>query len=136
MQRVLFSSLAIVLFAVSYPLGASTPDTPGPWRNDTFPEEGASAVAVTGHVKCVITEVRGDRVLQVWDDRTKKMQLVRFADEVEIKPRRKKDFGGREKLEFEDLHAGHRIKLTYRTSDGVILGVKVIDEVDPLQAAR
>lgn len=136
MQRVLSSALAIVLCAASYPLGASTPGTPGPWSSDTFPTAGASAVAVTGNLKCVITEVRGDRVVQVWDERSQEKHLVQIADEVPIKARRKKDFGGREKLEFGDLHAGHRIKLTYRTSDGMIVGIKVVDEVDTLQAAR
>lgn len=136
MQRVLSSALVIVLFAGSYPLGASTPGTPGPWSSDTFPTEGASAVAVTGHMKCVITEVRDDRVVQIWDDRSQKKHLVRITEEVPIKARKKKDFSGREKLEFGDLRAGHRVKLTYRTSDGLIIGVKVVDEVEMLQAAR
>ena len=136
MRRVFFNALAIVFFAVSYPLGASTPGTPGPWSSDTFPTDGASSIAVTGHMKCVITEVRGDGIVQIWDDRSQKNHLVRIAEEVPIKARRRKDFSGRENLGFEDLRAGHRVKLTYRTSDGVILGVKVVDTVETIQAAR
>ncbi len=136
MYPLLSSVLAIVLFAVSFPLAASTPGTPGPWRRDTFPTEGASAVAVTGHMKCVITEVRGDRIVQIRDDRSQESHLVRISEEAPIKARRKKDFDGRQSLEFADLRAGHRIKLTYRTSDGQIVGVRVIEEVDTLQAAN
>ncbi len=127
----LFFALLVALLAAQTapPAGASTPNTgPRPWD----PDESALPTAVTDHLKCVITEVKDDRVIRIWDEKTREENLVRIAEKVEIRARKKSQFEGRSELDFRDLLVGHRIKLTYLTEDGTIVGVKVVGRVDKL----
>ncbi len=109
------------------PAAASTPNTgPKPWDSN-FANEGAPPSAVTDHLKCVITEVRDNRVVQIWDEASQSRHLIRIAENVPIKARQKARFAGRKQIAFADLEVGHRIKVTYLTGDGSIVRVKVID---------
>ncbi len=129
------AALAAAALLLAPPVFASTPNTGGkPWDSRVFPSDGPIPTMVVHHMKCVITEVRDNRIVEIWDQETRSRHLVRFAAEIPIEARRQKDFGGRSSIGFEDLEAGHRVKLTYRTGDGTIVGVKVIDRVRTLPA--
>lgn len=117
------------------PVFASAPNTGGkPWDSPVFPSDGPIPTMVVDHMKCVITEVRDNRVVEIWDQQTRSRPVARFAEEIPIEARQRKDFGGRSSIGFEDLEARHRVKLTYRTGDGTIVGAKVIDRVRTLPA--
>lgn len=115
------------------PAAASTPNSgPAPWDDSFATTAGAQAGAVTGHLKAVITELQDDRVVKIWDEKSRSEHLVRFAEQVPISARKKAMFDNRSELLFDDLRPGHRLKVTFLTRDGSILKVKVIGEVDEL----
>jgi hypothetical protein len=131
MQRLTLFACAAAAMLTAQTLAASTPNTgPKPWDPAGPSADGPVPTVMIDHMKCVITEVRNDRIIQVWDEKTQSKHLVRLADDIQIEARHKKDFGGRKTIGFRDLQTGHRVKLTYRTADGTILGVKVIDRVE------
>jgi hypothetical protein len=127
---ILVWALALVL-AVSPAAYASPNADPEPAKT-TSASGGASPSVVTDQLKCIVTSLEDDRVLKVWDEETRTERRVRIDDKVDIKPRRKKDFDGRDELELADLEPGHRLKITYRLADGKILDVKVLEKVAKL----
>ncbi len=136
MRNTLLLSLALIVSLAALPVEASTPNTgPKPWDSNFAGDDGPVPSAVTDHLKCVITELQDDRVVKVWDEKTRTENLVRIAEKVAIKARKKSQFDGRSKLDFSDLRVGHRIKMTYLTEDGTIVRVSVVGQVDTLPAS-
>ncbi len=109
---------------LAFAAAASTPNTgPKPWDSA---DDSASPTAVTAALKCRVTRVLEDRTLEIWDEAGKSHHLIRIAETVDLRARKKADFGGRRQLEFSDLQVGHRLKVTYLAGDGRIVRVRVL----------
>ena len=122
MTRRITWALAIALLA-AVAVGASTPS-----GHKTGAGEGMDPSAVTASVKLTIREVDPEtNSIRVFDPETEEVHVIALSDDLRLTARRKKDFDGRRKLDFEDLEAGQTVKLTYRTDDGQITSIQVIE---------
>lgn len=124
-------TVMVLMLAAAAAGWASTPNTGStPW-DSTLDSTSASASAVTGTLKVVITEIHNadQRIVQVRNEESDEKHLVRFSEKVKLEARKRSDFGGKSKLDFDDLRPGHRLKVTYLTEDGTIVRVKVLGSV-------
>ena len=130
MGRTVCLAVTLLLLTRLYGLEAATPD------QEAHPRPTLGAVQrpppdppkVIAHLKCTITEVLPDHVLMVRDEQTKSFRFLELTPATSLNAKKKADFGGRKKLEFEDLAAGQRIKLTYKIATGEILKAQVLDQ--------
>lgn len=111
--------------AVPATLMASVDDAQSPWDAE---EDGQYPTDVTRSVKLVVKEVHPNGSVVFLDTEREESMAVQVTDQVELTAKKKKDFGGRKKLEFADLAVGQIVKVRYRTSDGQILSIQVIGE--------
>jgi hypothetical protein len=124
--------LAAILTLITslHGLEASKPAWETPGGRPSYARDGAQAgggpAEYTDHFKCTITKVLPDNVLMVKDDQTRSFHYLELTPKTSVKAIRKSKFGGRKKLEFEDLAAGHQIKVTYLITTGEILKVHVL----------
>ena len=81
------------------------------------------------HFRCTVTKVLPDRVLMIKDEETKSFRFLEVPPTASLKAKKKADFGGRRKLEFEDLAVGHQIKVTYTIATGEISKIQVLGKV-------
>ncbi|MEJ2086325.1 MAG: hypothetical protein P8Y44_11705 [Acidobacteriota bacterium] len=125
-----FLNLAIpflLIVAVAQPatLHASVDGAQSPWDAE---EDGQYPTDVTRSVKLVVKEVHPNGSVVFLDTEREESMAVQVTESVELTAKKKKDFGGRKKLEFADLAVGQIVKVRYRTSDGQILSIQVIGE--------
>lgn len=80
------------------------------------------------HFTCTVTKVLPDRVLMIKDEETQSFRFLEVPLTVSLKAKKKADFGGRRKLEFEDLAAGQQIKVTFTIATGEISKIKVLGQ--------
>ena len=120
--RTAFLAPAILVALALAPaaLPASIPEIPDPEAGGMDPRQ------LVGFRTCEVTEVREGRILVVLDEGDGAEHVLRLSPKLKIRAQAKKDFDGRRKLAFEDLDVGHRVKVSYRKSDGTILGVDVL----------
>jgi len=117
----LFAS-AVVVPATLF---ASVDGAQSPWDAE---EDGQYPTDVTRSVKLVVKEVHPNGSVVFLDTEREESMAVQVTDEVELTAKKKKDFGGRKKLEFADLAVGQIVKVRYRTSDGQILSIQIVGE--------
>jgi hypothetical protein len=103
----------------------SVDEAQSPWDTE---EDGQYPTDVTRSVKLVVKEVHPNGSVVFLDTEREESMAVQVTDKVELTAKKKKDFGGRKKLEFADLAVGQIVKVRYRTSDGQILSIQVIGE--------
>lgn len=111
-------------------LRASTPyEGPRPWDSEDgsgpFPNE------ITRTMTCEVRRILEPGVVELYDPDSERLHQVRLSKDVELTAQRKKDFGGRKKLEFADLESRQTVKVTFRPSDGRILRIKVVPAKTP-----
>jgi hypothetical protein len=111
------------LLAIPTATTASVDGAQSPWDSD---EDGQYPTDVTRSVKLVIKEINHDGSVVLLDIEREESVGLQLTDEVELSALKKKDFGGRKKLEIADLKVGQIVKVRYRTSDGQVLSIKVI----------
>ncbi len=92
-------------------------------------EGGLDPISITASAKLMVRRVEsGSARLYLYDPRSEETHVVVVPEKVELTARRKKDFGGRRKLEFGDLATGQTLKVTYRTDDGRITSIQVLEK--------
>lgn len=133
MRRIALFAIAALLFVSSPYLEGSTPNQGATQGPSELPTAGPSATAVTAHLKCTITEVRPGQVLRILDEETEQVHLLEFTPSIPLQAKNKKSFDGRKNLDFEDLAAGQRIKITYKIATKEILKIKVLDQAPVLR---
>lgn len=122
MARRITWSLAIGLLVAA----ASVASTPS--GHKTGAGAGVDPSSVTESVKLTIRDVDPEtNRIRVFDPETEEVHVIALSDKMRLTARRKKDFGGRRKLEFADLAAGQTVKVTYRTDDGRITSIQVLE---------
>lgn len=120
--RVLFVCALLVTPAIA---GASTPN---PSAQAGRADDGIDASSVTASTKLTLRRVeREPDRLYLYDRESEETHVVVVSEETRLTARRKKDFDGRRKLEFSDLESGQTLKVTYRTDDGRILSIQVLE---------
>jgi hypothetical protein len=132
-MRSRFSLILAVLCLAAGGLSASTPYSgPRPWDSEDgsggggpFPNE------ITRTMNCEIRRILEPGVVELYDPESKRLHQIRLSDRIELTAQRKKDFGGRKKLEFGDLKSQQSVKVTFRPSDGQILRIKVVQDKKP-----
>lgn len=103
---------------------ASTP-TGGQTGNT---KDGLSPSEVIGHAKLTVRNLASEpNRLYLFDPETEKTHVVVLSDKTKLTARRKKDFEGRRKLEFDDLAVGQTLKVSYRLDDGRITSIQVLE---------
>jgi len=133
MRRTALIAIAVLLFVGSPDLEGSTPNQGATRGPSELPTAGPSATAVTAHLKCTITEIRPGQVLRILDEETEQVHLLEFTPSIPLQAKNKKSFDGRKDLDFEDLAAGQRIKITYKIATNEILKIKVLDQAPVLR---
>ena len=126
LRHLVIAALAVLLLAPALSYPSEPTGNPSPWEDD----EGTPRTSVTLSVECFIVKVLDERTLLVRDTHGREHE-IQIPEDAKIKPRRKRDFDGLKKLEFEHLQEGFELKLTVLRSTGKILRVKVVD-VDPV----
>ena len=128
MSRILTLTLAgllAIIVAIPDATTASVDGAQSPWDSD---EDGQYPTEVTRSVKLVIKEINQDGSVVLLDIEREESVAVQLSEKVELSALKKKDFGGRKKLEVADLKVGQIVKVRYRTSDGQVLSIKVIGQ--------
>ncbi len=121
---ILVALLALAVVAPGVSL-ASVDGTQNPWDSE---EDGQYPPDVTRSGKLVVKEINPNGTVVFFDTEKEESVAIQLTEKVELSAQKKKDFGGRKKLEFADLKVGQIVKLRYRTSDGEILSVKIIGQ--------
>lgn len=123
--------LAPVLFLCALLVGAAiaVASTPNPTAQAGRSEDGIDPSSVTASAKLTVRRVESepDR-LYLYDPESEKTHVVVLSEKTKLTARRKKDFDGRRKLEFADLETGQTLKVTYRTDDGRITSIQVLEK--------
>lgn len=92
-------------------------------------KEGISPSEVTAHALLTVRKVETEpNRLYLYDADAEKTHVVVLTEKTRLTARRKKDFDGRRKLVFGDLAAGQTLKVTYRTDDGRITSIQVLEK--------
>lgn len=120
---ILLTLLAVVLAPMS--LLASVDGAQSPWDSE---EDGQYPTDVTRSVKLIVKEIHPNGSVVFLDADREASVAVQITDKVDLTAKKKKDFGGRKKLEFADLAVGQIVKVRYRTSDGEILSIQIIGQ--------
>lgn len=115
---------ALVLVVPTY-VAASVDGAQSPWDSE---EDGQYPTEVTRSVKLVVKEINPNGSVVFLDTEREESVAVQITEKVDLTAKKKKDFGGRKKLELADLAVGQIVKLRYRTSDGEILSIQVIGQ--------
>lgn len=120
---VLFLAVLVLVPAMA---GASTPN---PSAQAGHNDEGIDPASVTASAKLTVRRVENEpNRLYLFDPETEKTHVVVISDKTKLTARRKKDFEGRRKLDFADLESGQTLKITYRTDDGRITSIQVLEK--------
>ena len=119
--------IALLTVALISPAAAmsSVDGAQSPWDSA---EDGQYPTEVTRSVKLVVKEINPNGSVVFLDTEREESVAVQITEKVDLTAKKKKDFGGRKKLEFADLAVGQIVKLRYRTSDGEILSIQVIGQ--------
>ena len=117
--------LVALTLGVSAPSMASVDGAQSPWDSV---EDGQYPTEVTRSVKLVVKEIHPNGGVVFIDTELEESHTIQVAEDIQLTARKKKDFGGRKKLEFADLKVGQVVKLTFRTSDGAILGITILGQ--------
>lgn len=129
MKKISKLVLVLALFAVVAvvaPAGASTPNPSVQAGND---EDGIDPTSVTASAKLEVRRVESEpNRLYLYDPDSEKTHVIVISEKTKLTARRKKDFGGRRKLDFADLESGQTLKITYRTDDGRITSIQVLEK--------
>lgn len=103
--------------------------TPNPTAQAGRSEDGIDPSSVTASAKLTVRRVESQPArLYLFDPETEKTHVVVLSERVKLTARRKKDFDGRRKLEIGDLESGQKLKVTYRTDDGRITSIQVLEK--------
>ena len=119
------AGLLAIIVAIPVVSTASVDGAQSPWDSN---EDGQYPTEVTRSVKLVVKEISGDGSVVFLDIEREESVALQLSEDVELSALKKKDFGGRKKLELADLKVGQIVKLRYRTSDGAVLSIKVIGQ--------
>ena len=120
---VLFLAVLVLAPALA---GASTPN---PSAQAGHTDEGIDPTAVIASAKLKVRRVENEpNRLYLFDPETEKTHVVVVSEKTKLTARRKKDFDGRRKLGFADLTSGQTLKITYRTDDGRITSIQVLEK--------
>jgi hypothetical protein len=119
--------MALILFALFLTPALALSSTPtGGQTGNT--KDGLSASDVTATAKLVVRRVENDpNRVYLFDPEREETHVLVISDKTKLTARRKKDFDGRRKLEFDDLEQGQTLKITYRLDDGHITGIQVVE---------
>lgn len=110
--------LAPTLTFSSTPTGGQTGNT----------KDGLSASDVTASARLIVRRVETEpNRIYLFDPEAEETHVVLISDKTRLSARRKKDFDGRRKLEFDDLAQGQTLKITYRLDDGKITSIQVVE---------
>ncbi len=111
---------------IALPVAASGSTSPSARAGGS---EGLDPSEVTASAKLTVRRVENepDR-LYLYDPSSEKTHVVVLSEKTKLTARRKKDFDGRRKLQFSDLEAGQTLKVTYRTDDGQITSIQVLEK--------
>jgi hypothetical protein len=74
----------------------------------------------------VVTEIRPDGTVLVWDGEDSPAFPLPYSKKTRFVAQDKSEFDGRKKLAIADLEVGHRIKMTVRPATKEVLRVKVL----------
>ena len=110
---------------ISIPSLASVDGAHSSWDSEV---DGQFPTEVTRSVKLVVKEIHPNRGVVFIDTELEESHTVQLAEDIQLTASKKKDFGGRKKLEFADLKVGQIVKMTFRISDGAILGITVLGQ--------
>ncbi len=124
-------ALAPVLFLavlVLAPVHAEA-STPNPSAQAGHTDEGIDPTSVIASAKLKVRRVESEpNRLYLFDPQTEKTHVVVISEKTKLTARRKKDFDGRRKLDFADLASGQTLKISYRTDDGRITSIQVLEK--------
>lgn len=120
---IMLTLLTVLLIPAA--LLASVDGAQSPWDAE---EDGQYPTDVTRSVKLIVKEIHPNGSVVFLDAEREASVAVQITDRVDLTAKKKKDFGGRKKLEFADLKVGQIVKVRYRTSDGEILSIQVIGQ--------
>lgn len=124
-------TLRIVLVLVAALIGSSPgfSSTPNSGQTGNRQADGIDPGQITESARLVVRglETEPNRI-QLYDPETETTHVVVLTEKTKLTARRKKDFDGRRKLEFADLETGQTVKVTYRTDDGRITSIQVMDK--------
>ena len=117
-SRVLLAVLVLFLTTgVALASGSSRRPTPSS-QLDSF--------STVETIEVTIVAVEEGNVLVLQADEGAPQARIEIANGVAIKAKNKKNFGGRKKLDFSDLEAGQRIRVTRQIRDGEITRIRVL----------
>ena len=116
--------VGLVLATQALASGRTGPTTPNPI---IIPDEDQS-FKPTVVLQCKIVEVfEQHRRLMVEDLKTGEWHYIHVAEQVGIKAKSKKDFGGRRKLTFGDFIVGQTLNVTLATDTYKPLKIRVLN---------
>ena len=125
MTRTRASLIALAVLLILPAIAAASTPTGGQTGNT---KEGLSPSDVIGYARLTLRSVAAEpNRLYLFDPETEKTHVVVLSEKTKLTARKKKDFDGRRKLDFGDLEAGQKLKVTYRLDDGRITGIQVLE---------
>lgn len=121
--------LALFLLVLILLPALAAASTPNPTAQAGRSEEGIDPSTVTATAKLTVRKVENDpdRVY-LYDSESEKTHVVVLTEKTRLTARRKKDFDGRRKLDFDDLATGQTLKVTYRVDDGRITSIQILEK--------
>ena len=129
MKKTLLLAPVLLLAAVVLVPALAGASTPNPSAQAGHNDEGIDPTSVTASAKLEVRRVENEpNRLYLFDPETEKTHVVVISEKTKLTARRKKDFDGRRKLDFADLTSGQTLKITYRTDDGRITSIQVLEK--------